>query len=248
MKVRHRYYTQPLVNKDANLEGMARVINIVRVNPSIKRVAMITKRINDSQFLETFFNSREAPKLITKGQTKFPETAINIIHSSMDKHSSIEDEIVVALGLKSDELFYFEDKANSKFIVAVPWLDPEIEKWCRITNALESLTLAPSPHYAEPVCIVMRALIDMSSINKTSIPFHESDQNRVKTYFKALHDNKMELEESVIESYLYKTLNWTKRSIDEAFIILSAIKEGRHIKGQVGDTRGFFTKWQQACA
>ena len=66
MRERERYYTEALSNDKACLKGWAAVISIGSANPSVKRIAIITRKINDTNFLESFFNNANAPKLFGK--------------------------------------------------------------------------------------------------------------------------------------------------------------------------------------
>lgn len=248
MRKRERYYTEPLSNDKAYLKGWAAVNRILSASPSIKRIAIITRLLNSTGFLESFFNNTGAPRLFAEGPVLFPGTTKYAIHSAMKKHVAIQDEIVVTLGLDSDDLLYLEDQITSAFMVAVPWIDGEVKKWSKITGALEVQTLVPATFYVQPDCILREALNDMSIINITSVPFHSNDYDRVKTYFKALHDTGIDVDVDIMESYLFKDKGWSKRSVDHALTIFLAIKQGRKIKGKVGDTNYFITKWRNACS
>lgn len=247
MKERSRYINPQLSNVNTNIDAVKFVQKIVIATPELTRVSIITKRLNQTQFLEGLFSTLLKQDNIRSG-TRFPGTDLNWIHSSIDRHTSIQNELVIVMGIDSDELLSFEDKLESKVLYAIPWLDNELLKWSKITNAIHTSTLVEVVGFGAPPCVAQKALNSLNSINRSFIPLHNSDQARVKSILVGLLNGGVSLDEQEIEAYLYVNNGWDKRAIDILVNMLKDLRAGKRVSGKVTPYGDLIKTWEKACS
>lgn len=92
----------------------------------------------------------------------------------------------------------------------------------------------------------MKQLTD--SINMSTGISHPMDNDRAKTFIKALHKYEPELNADIIGSYLVRELNWETRFAKDIEKLIETLNSGSFFKG--GEKTGlqnYYKKWKNEC-
>ena len=249
MVERKRFYTSAQINDDKVLiKVFARIIFLARTE-TIKKVVFVGLNFNNTAMIEDLFKDDAVVKKMNKGGFAVPSTKINMQYTSKDKYHPIEGEIIAPIGLRSDEILELEDYNPCLAVIAIPYIENEIEKWCRISQAQEITTNVTLPLYNDIECILKQALSGIHGINRSSSNLSSGDKDRVATYFKELLENKISLDnEDEIEAYLLNSLKWLKQNVKTVFAVMQKLKSGGRVQFERLNKPGtFYMEWRKTC-
>ncbi len=247
MHKRERFYI-PAHGPDENAVSsiFIKAVQLSRILPAAKRIVFLSNGLNNTQWLEKLFNYDAIRKL--KIGVKIHDTTVTGVFDSIKSYRPASGDIVIAFPLNSEELLKLEDEHDIIALLAIPWTNDRIEKWTRITNSINILDNIPAVSYDEPPCVVIKALLDLTtSINMSTGLGHPSDEEEAKTYIRALH-GRYKLDALEIESYLIKNMNWPKEFADELLEIINKINSGKAFHG--GSKTGHkyhIDRWKNDC-
>lgn len=86
------------------------------------------------------------------------------------------------------------------------------------------------------------------SINMSTGISHPMDNDRAKTFIKALHKYEPELNADIVGSYLVRELNWDTRHAKDIEKLIETLNSGRFFKG--GEKTGlqdYYKRWKNEC-
>ena len=159
----------------------------------------------------------------------------------------LDEDVVVAFGMDLKDLEVIDDYYCVKYIIAVPWRKDKTMPWIERWNA-EEITGAKRDSGKTGVSeIVKVAMKELSSIiNMSTGISHPSDNDRAKTYIRALYKYESELNAHSVVSYLVAELGWTSSHANDVGKLITTLNEGRYYKG--GEKTGlqvYYKRWKE---
>lgn len=248
MHNRERYFIQTQGPNDAAFAALIqRAIEIENRLGGIERIVFVAHGLNNSGWLERQYGRDGVTKL--KKGAQLPGSNITARFESLKNYDTVENEILITMGLRSDEILLLDDNPGIAAILALPWAPDDVDKWSRICEAINIETGAIADPYNDPDCIVKRALIDLTeSINMATGLHHSSDDDLAKTYLRTLLKYEYPLPELDIEACLINDLDWRKEYADQLLAIINKINNGRSFQG--GDKTNLkyhIDRWRKEC-
>jgi len=248
MQNRQRFYTSAHgVDDNAVARIIQKAIDLENQLDNVSRIVFVAHGLQNSGWLERQYGTDGAKKL-RKG-ARLPDSSVPAKFESVKTYRAVDNEILITLGLESDDILLLDDNFNIITIIALPWLQNSVDKWVRITNATNIDNNVQAVSFPNPPCVVIKALEDLTeSINMSTGLLHSSDDQLAKTYLRTFNKYGIPLQEIEIESYLIKQLNWTKEHSNDLLDIINKINNGRSFQG--GDKTGLhyhIKRWKKEC-
>lgn len=160
-------------------------------------------------------------------------------------------DVVICCGIDSDDILKIDDYYSVKYIIAIPWLRKLTDKWIKTWNAKEisGKENTNEEQFPEPSCIVKLAMQELTnSINMSTGISHPMDNDRAKTYIKALHKYEPELNPDLVGAYLVRELNWDTRHAKDIEKLIETLNEGRFFRGgQKTGLQNYYKRWKNEC-
>lgn len=248
-----KFYIDTEANDDdAYNLAMRFACELAKKDSSIKKIVLYIRTKQNTGWFERLFDSKTVKKLFNglkfnncpvpfKFETKL--TYKDVIHGNAS-------DIVICCGIDSVDLLKIDDYHCVKYIIAIPWLRKLTDKWIKTWSAIEiSGKEKKEEAFPEPSCIVKRAMEQLTdSINMSTGISHPMDNNRAKTFIKALHKYEPELNADIIGSYLVRELNWETRFAKDIEKLIETLNSGSFFKG--GEKTGlqnYYKKWENEC-
>lgn len=231
----------------AEAKVLNQIMELAATIPGTSRIVFVSHTKGNTGWLTRWFGMGSEKKFLT-GIT-MPGTSVPAKFESLNTYRSEKNEILVVLGLKSDDVLKLEDNCEAAAILGLPWVPGDLEKWARITSAQELLSGNFAASYSTPNCLVCQALTELSeSINMSTGIHHPSDEEQCKTYLRALHGDGIVLDEAQIEAYLFKDLDWRKENLNDVIEIIHKINTGKTFHGgaKTGHQRDL-DRWRKSC-
>lgn len=203
MKNRQRFYTKACeVDDNAVARIIQKAIEIEQQIGTISRIVFVAHGLQNDGWLERRYGSDYVKKLI-KG-AELPNSKIPAKFESLKTYQKTNNEILITLGLESDEILILDDNYgfnDINSIIALPWPQHSVDKWARITNAVNIDDNLQADSFPNPPCIVTKALEELTEhINLLTGIRQPNDNERAKTYLRALQKHQIPLPEIEIES------------------------------------------------
>jgi len=248
MHNRERYFIQTQGPNDAAFTLLIqKAIEIENRVGTIERIVFVAHGLNNSGWLERQYGRDGVTKL--KKGSQLPGSNVTAKFESLKNYDTVENEILITMGLRSDEILLLDDNLGIAAILALPWASDDVDKWSRICEATNVEVNVVAEPYDDPDCVITRALIDLTeSINMTTGLSHSSDDNLAKTYLRALIKHNYTLPEPEIEAYLINNLDWMKENASQLLSIINRINNGRSFQG--GDKTNLkyhIDRWRKEC-
>lgn len=157
-----------------------------------------------------------------------------------------KNSILLAFGLDSNELFKYDDDPSVKAIVAHQWMKTGVIEWAKAWNATELISNQKAEPTDLPDVIVQEAFNELSKIiNPNSGITHHMDNERCKTYLRALNKYNYELNPINIKSYLVTNLNWVNRHAEDVIKLIEKLNSGRYFMGgEKTDLQNHINRWK----
>lgn len=238
-------------NKEAYARAMVFANKLAEQDNDVKRIVCFIHTKQNVVFFEPFFDSSTISKMF-EGNIRLsgfvvPMTIETKITYEKSKYSSPEEDVVVAFGMDLKDLEVIDDYYCVKYIIAVPWLKDKTMPWIERWNAEEITGAKRDSGKAGVSEIVKVAMKELSSIiNMSTGISHPSDNDRAKTYIRALHKYESELNAHSVVSYLVAELGWTSSHANDVGKLITTLNEGRYYKG--GEKTGlqvYYKRWKE---
>lgn len=248
MKDRNRFYISAHgVDDNALTRIIQKAIDLENQLNNVSRIVFVANGLQNDGWLERQFGS-EGVKQLRKG-ARLPGSNVTAKFESLKTYSTVDNEILITMGLESEEILLLDDNYDINAMIALPWLQNSVDKWAKIVNAINIDNNVPADSFANPHCVVIKALEDLTeSINMSTGLLHPSDDRLAKTYLRTFDKYGIPLQETEIESYLIKQLNWTKEHTNDLLEIINKINNRRGFQG--GDKTGLqhlIRRWKEEC-
>lgn len=232
-----RFYTDNIgpvaENESASLK---KVIDLSRELKEINQIIILIHTKNNTGYIDRTIGAKYLKGLfqgsvsVFKGGPTMKLETLNTFGKSYGYQQ--KNVILLAFGLGSKELFKYDDNQYIKAIVAHQWSEGGVREWANAWGATELISGKEQQDKELPDKIVREAFIELSgSINLSTGITHPMDNERCKTYLRALQKYNYELNPVEINTLLLSELGWTSRYAEDVIKLVNTLNEGRFFKG-----------------
>jgi hypothetical protein len=246
-----RYYIATQGNDDeAYREAMAFACQLANKDPEIEKVILLAHSKQNTGWLERLYGEGTVKNLFNGTRFRDCKPLFKIETLRTYKQGYTKDEVVITLALDSEEVLKIDNHRSVKVIIAIPWSTEGIAKWVQTWNPFELrgkqdiVTV-----YQVPSCLARKAMEELTAtINMTTGIHHPMDEDRAKTYIKALHKYEPELNADVIGSYLVRELKWQTRHAKDVEKLIHTLNSGKYFQGgQKVGLQNHYKRWKEDC-
>lgn len=223
--------------------------NIVKEDNKVKQIVLYVQSKKTTGWFDRLFGSETVKALFTGVRIMDCPVKLKIETKQTYKKEMYGEptDLVICCGMDSKDIFKLDDYSSIKYIIAIPWLKKLTEKWVTTWNAKEITGKDErESSYPEPTNIVKIAMQELTdTINSSTGILHPNDNNRAKTYIRALYKYEDSLDSDVVGAYLIKQLNWDTQHAMDIEKLISTLNKGSYFKG--GEKKGlqnYYKKWK----
>lgn len=240
-------------NEEAYRNALLFAAKYAQEGTQITRIVCYVQTKRNTGYLEPFFSNDDIKRLLN-GNVKVNGFTVPLTIETKDTYSrnkcnATGKDIVLAFGMDLDDLEVLDDYDCANVIVAIPWLKERTMPWVERWNATEitgkpNQTTVPQLSLSDIAKVALQEL--SSCINRSTGISHHLDENRAKTYVRALHKYESSLDEKDVVSYLVSELNWTTAHANDVGKLVKTLNEGRYFQG--GDKTGLqahYKRWKE---
>jgi hypothetical protein len=249
-----KFYLNTEGNDDAAYQTAIQfACELSKTDEEIKRVVLLIHTKRSTGWFERLYGNEIVKKLFLgvrfKGCSLLYKFETIITYKSAQYGNS--QDIVICCGLDADDIFEIDEYFSAKYIIAIPWSKKLTDKWIKTWNAkdISGKSDGSDEQFPEPTDIVKKAMMDLTgSINMSTGICHPCDNNRAKTFIKALHKYEPELNADVVCSYLIRELNWEPSDAKDIEKLINTLNQGKFFQG--GDKTGlqnYYKQWKEEC-
>lgn len=235
---KERFYTENIGPiKENELASVRKAVEICHANIEINEITLLIHTKNNTGYIERVFNSANIKSLFNgaKIDKELPFIKIETVKTLDDNYH--KKRVLVAFGLRSDELFKYDDFESIVAIIAHQWNENGVKEWSQTWGAIEILSNIQAPKMNFPHKVVQEAFNDLSkSINMSTGITHFMDEELCKTYLRALDKNEYTLNSQEINAYLITELGWESDDVKDVIKLIDKLNSGSYFKG--GDKTG----------
>lgn len=223
-------------NENAYLQAFKFAIKLVKQNKDVNRIVCYIHTKSNTGYFEPFFEDGLVKKLLAGNVRVEPFPVPLSIETkttySKNKYYSQNKDLVLAFGMDLDDLEVLDDYDGVQYIVAIPWLKDKTMPWVTRWNA-EEITGKKDESVDTGVSeIVKIAFTELSScINMSTGISSPFDNERAKTYVRALHKYEPDLDSEKVVSFLVTELGWTTAHANVVGKLITTLNEGRYFRG-----------------
>lgn len=249
-----RFYIDTEANDDDAYQfAMQYACSLAEKDSDIQRIVLYIPGKQTTGWFNRLFDSNTVKKLFTG--LKFSDCPVPFKFETKITYKKSQygnpSDIVICCGIDSEDIFKIDDYHSVKYIIAIPWLRKFTEKWIKTWNAVEiSGKGNPDEKFQDPSCIVKKAMEDLSnSINMSTGILHPMDEDRAKTYIRALHKYEPKLDPDIVGAYLIRELNWDTQYAKDIQKLIETLNKGSYFKG--GEKTGlqdYYKAWKKKCS
>lgn len=245
--IKHRYFnnnTGPI--KENEIKALQKALEICDKENDIDDIILLIHTKNNTGYIERIFDTRNVKKLFSgvKIDPKYPPIRIETVRTFTDLyHSKI---VLVCFGLRSEEIYKYEDFESVVGIVAHQWVELDVKNWAKTYGAIDIDTNEEIEKTEKPDLLVQNAFKDLtSSINMSTGIVHSDDNERCKTYIRALKKYNYEMNSQQVFSYLTSELNWDSDDANDVIKLIDKINSGGYFKGGAKTgLKSYIKRWQ----
>lgn len=235
---------------DAYREAIEFACKLAESDPQISRIVLLVHTKRTTGWFERLYGEGGVKQLFSGTKFKGCRPIVKLETIQTFKDGIAPANIVIACGLDDKDVLKIDDTFSVKVIIAIPWVRELLKKWIQTwepTNIRGGQ--ASVAKYPEPSCIVKKALESLTnSINMSTGIHHPSDENRAKTYVRALFKYEPFLDSNIVGAYLVKELRWTAKHAQDIEKLIKTLNAGRYFRG--GEKTGLaahYKRWKEQC-
>lgn len=218
-------------NEENEKLSVASTIKLVQDFDDVNHIQFLIHTKNNTGYLDRVFGEQITKKLFTGIKQDGIIFKIETLRTLSDY--SLNDRVIAAFGLTSEELLKIEDYDNVKGILGHSWLKDGLLKWAQTWDNVQELTTnSKISAFPLPPIEVQKAFDDLTfSINMSTGISHPSDEELCKTYLRALKKYSINLNEEEILAYLMRIKGWSYNKSKDVISIISKINLGKSFNG-----------------
>ena len=228
-----RYYNNNQgPTKENEMLALKKALEICNEKGNIEEIVLLIHTKNNTGYIERIFETRNVKKFFNgvKIDANYPPLRIETIRTFNDDYQS--KKILVAFGLRSEELYKYDDFESIVAIIAHQWVEPDVQDWAKTWGAIDLSTNEPIAKIDLPSQVVQNAFTNLSnSINMSSGITNPFDNDRCKTYIRALKKYDYEMNSQEIFSFLTTQLNWDSDNAKDVIKLIDKVNTGSYFKG-----------------
>src|SRR5690554_4973553 len=206
---KRRYYNDNIGPiKENEVLAFKKALELCNEIGDITQIVLLIHTKRNTGYLERIFGTRNLNDFFRgiRIDSNFPPLKIETVRTFNDHWTG--KKIVVTFGLRSNELYKYDDYHNVAGIIAHQWSEDSVKDWAKSWGAVNLKSEIKIEKTALPDKVVQQAFIDLSnSINMTTGIHHFMDEEQCKTYIRALNKYNYELNSKEIFSFLTTELN-----------------------------------------
>ncbi|HUX56305.1 MAG TPA: hypothetical protein VMV77_04985 [Bacteroidales bacterium] len=246
--MKSKFYVDAETNDDKAYQlAMSFACELSKKDNQIERIVLFISTIETTGWFNRIFGP-DTVKQLFKGH-KFTNCPVPFKFETKLTYKEFGNasDIVITCGIDSEDLFKIDDYYSVKYIIAVPWLRELTEKWIRTWDADEISGKTKSEKMPEPSPIIKIALQHLTrTINLSTGITHPSDNERAKTFIRALHKYEPELNPDIVGAYLIKELSWHTKHAKEIEKLIETLNNGLFFKGGAKTgLKEYYKQWEQ---
>ena len=247
METRQRYTTILHGVNDAGVKNIIKkALELANEFENVSRIVLVSYTLTNAEWIERIYGKGSLKNFI-KG-VKFQGCKVPVKYESLNTYRHLPNEIIITLGLRSDDILKLDNNNKINSILSFPWILSELEKWSKITESVCIDNNLPTASYPNPDCIVRSALATLNEGILVTGLSHASDKECAQKHLEALKSENFNLDELEIESFLFKELNWKKEFIDEFIELVKRLNNGRILKKFAeDDLKALLDRWKNIC-
>ncbi|AZJ35981.1 hypothetical protein [Tenacibaculum singaporense] len=243
-----RYYNNnkgPI--KENETSAVRKALEICNEVGDIEEIILLIHTKRQTTYIERVFEMSNVKKLFSNTiiHPKFPPFRIETVKTFNSDYPS--KKIVVAFGLRSSELYKYDDFQSIYALIAHQWVEPDLKDWAEKWGAINIDTGLAIESVELPDLVVQNAFKDLtSSINMSTGIVNSSDNALCKTYIRALKKYNYKLDSKKIYAFLTKNLNWDYDDANDVIKLIDKVNSGGYFQG--GDKTGLqhhIKKWKE---
>lgn len=218
--------------KENELLALKKALDLCDEIGDITQIVLLIHTRNNTGYLERIFETSNLKAFFrgVKIDKKYPPLKIETIRTFNEDWQS--KKIVVAFGLRSEELYKYNDYESIVGIIAHQWSKDSIKDWAKSWGAIDLKTNTKIQKTALPDKVIQRAFTDLTnSINMTTGITHPMDNEQCKTYIRALNKYNYEMNSNEIFSFLTTELGWETDNANEVIKLIDKVNSGGYFKG-----------------
>ncbi|MEK9603614.1 MAG: hypothetical protein VW127_04240 [Flavobacteriaceae bacterium] len=228
-----RYYNDNIGPiKENEVLALKKAFELCNEIGDITQITLLIHTKGNTGYLERIFETRNLKDFFrgVKIDENYPPLKIETVRTFNDDWQG--KKIVVAFGLRSNELHKYDDYENVAGIIAHQWSEDSVKDWAKSWGAMNLKSETKIEKTALPDKVVQQAFIDLSnSINMTTGITHFMDEEQCKTYIRALKKYGYEMNSKEIFSFLTTELNWESDNANDVIKLIDKVNSGGYFKG-----------------
>lgn len=241
-----RYYNNnrgPI--KENETSAVRKALEICKDVRDIEEIILLIHTKNQTTYIERVFQMSNVNKLFSNTiiDPQFPPFRIETVKTFNSDYPS--KKIVIAFGLRSSELYKYDDYKNIYALIAHQWTEPDVKDWAEKWGAINIETEQPIKSVELPDLIVQNALIDLTNnINTSTGIVHPSDNALCKTYIRALNKYNHDLNSKKIYAFLTKDLDWDYDDANDVIKLIDKVNSGGYFQGgEKTGLKNYIKRW-----
>lgn len=235
---KERFYTENIGPiKEHEVAAFNKAIEICNGNKEINEITLLIHTKNNTGYIERVFDGGNIKPLFkgTKIHIELPLIKIETVKTLDDDYH--KKRVLIAYGLRSEELFKYDDFQSIVAIIAHQWNENGVKTWAQTWAATEILSETKALKMNYPDIIIQEAFNDLTnSINMSTGIRHFMDEELCKTYLRALYKYEYTINPQEINAYLIKELHWDSDNVKDIIKLIDKLNSGGYFKG--GDKTG----------
>jgi hypothetical protein len=235
---KERFYTENIGPiKQNEVASVRKAVEICQANTEINEITLLIHTKNNTGYIERVFTGANIKSLFNgaKIDNDLPLLKIETVKTLEDSYH--KKRVLVAFGMRSDELFKYDDFESILAIIAHQWNENGVKEWAQTWAAREILSDIPARKMNLPHKVVQEAFNDLTnSINMSTGITHFMDEELCKTYLRALDKYEYALNSKEISAYLITELEWKSDDVKDVIKLIDKLNSGGYFKG--GDKTG----------
>jgi hypothetical protein len=246
---RTRYYFATEANDDAAYkEAIMLASRISNGNPEFSKIILLALTKDNVGWLERIFGDAFTKKLFQGATVQGCSVPLKIETRKTYRGNHSSQDIVITMGMDSDDVMKLEDQFGVGVIIAIPWLKEGLSRWIDTWGPIEARSNSKASTYPELACIVKTAFASLSkSINLSTGIHNPFDEELAKTYIRVLHKY-VGLNGEQVVGYLVRELHWQTTHAEEVKGLIDKLNSGKTFKG--GEKTGlqnYYNRWKAQC-